>query len=220
MTEQQLRAAFVAAAEGWVGRKESDGSHREIIDLYNTQQPLPRGYKMTYKDDWCAAFVTAAAIKAGLTAIIPMECSCNKQIEQLKQMGCWEEDDAYVPQPGDLIYYDWDDNGVGDNRGVADHVGIVTGCDGKDTTVIEGNKNDAVGYRKIAVNGKTIRGYGRPNFAAFADKPAQNVPWWQADSDWVAEMGISDGQRAGDPATRAEVWAMLHRTYNKLKEER
>ena len=34
------------------------------------------------------------------------------------------ENDAYVPSPGDYIFYDWQDSGVGDNKGSSDHVGV------------------------------------------------------------------------------------------------
>ena len=37
----------VSQAKAWLGLKESDGSFKEIIDTYNTQKTLPRGYKMT-----------------------------------------------------------------------------------------------------------------------------------------------------------------------------
>ena len=40
-------------------------------------------------------------------------------------MGIWVENDAYTPSTGDMTLYDWDDNGVGDNTGSADHIGIV-----------------------------------------------------------------------------------------------
>ena len=49
-------------------------------------------------------------------------------------------------------------------------MGIVESCDGKTITVIEGNKNDAVGERQIAINGKYIRGFGLPNYASKATK--------------------------------------------------
>lgn len=215
MTEQQLRQSVVDAAESWVGCKESNGSHKPIIDLYNSHKPLARGYKVKYTDPWCATTVSAAAIKANLTNIIPTECSCSAQIRLLQALGSWEENDAYVPKPGDLIYYDWEDTGKGDNAGAPDHVGIVTACDGKTITVIEGNKNNAVGYRKIPVNGKTIRGFGVPNYASLADKPTQKEPWYQKDMEWVVENDISDGTRPGDPVTRAEVWAMLKRLSEK-----
>ena len=66
MTELELRKQVVATAKLWLGRKEADGSHKEIIDVYNSICPLPVGYKMKYTDYWCAAFVSAVAQKLGL----------------------------------------------------------------------------------------------------------------------------------------------------------
>lgn len=37
VTEKQLRAEIVNQAKSWVGRKESDGTHRVIIDVYNDE---------------------------------------------------------------------------------------------------------------------------------------------------------------------------------------
>lgn len=155
-------------ARGWIGRKESNGSHHEIIDVYNNHKPLARGYKVKYTDSWCATFVSACAIKVGYTDIIPLECSCNQMINGFKKIGRWCEDDAHVPSPGDVIFYDWQDKGVGDNKGSSDHVGIVEKVEGNTITVIEGNKNDAVGRRKLQVNGRYIRGYGLPKYDANA----------------------------------------------------
>lgn len=151
-------------ARGWIGRKESNGSHHEIIDLYNNHKPLARGYKVKYTDSWCATFVSACSIKAGYTEIIPTECSCNQMINGFKKIGRWCEDDSHVPSTGDIIFYDWQDNGVGDNKGSSDHVGIVEKVEGNTITVIEGNKNDSVARRTIKVNGKYIRGYGLPKY--------------------------------------------------------
>ena len=168
MTEQELRAKVVSTAEKYVGCKESDGSHKKIIDLYNSHKPLARGYAVKYTDAWCSTFASAVAIEAGLTDIIPTECGCEKHIQLFKNLGSWEENDAYVPSPGDYIFYDWDDSGVGDNTGAADHVGIVVSVSGKTIRVIEGNKSNAVGYRNLAVNGKYIRGFGVPKYSAKA----------------------------------------------------
>lgn len=151
-------------ARGWLGCKESNGSHKKIIDLYNNHKPLARGYKVKYTDSWCATFVSACAIKCGYTDIIPTECSCNQMINGFKKIGRWCEDDAHVPSTGDIIFYDWQDNGKGDNRGSSDHVGIVEKVEGNTITVIEGNKNDAVARRTIKVNGRHIRGYGLPKY--------------------------------------------------------
>lgn len=155
---------LVNIARSWLGCRESNGTHKQIIDTYNAHKPLARNYKVKYTDAWCATFVSACAIKIGATSIIPTECSCNKMIELLKNLGEWVEDDSYKPNPGDIIFYDWDDNGKGDNKGSSDHVGIVECVDNNVITVIEGNYSNSVKRRYIAVNGKTIRGYGVPKY--------------------------------------------------------
>lgn len=160
MTEKELRANVVATARSFIGCKESDGSHKKIIDLYNSHKPMARGYKVKYTDAWCSTFASTVAIKAGLTDIIPTECGCEKHIQLFKKMGRWQENDAYVPSPADYIFYDWQDSGVGDNTGAADHVGIVEKVTGNTITVIEGNYSNAVKCRTLAVNGRYIRGYG------------------------------------------------------------
>lgn len=164
MTEQELRQKVVSIAQGYLGCKESDGSHKKIIDLYNSHKPLARGYPMKYTDAWCSAFASAVAIAAGLTDIIPTECGCEKHIQLFKGLGSWKENDAYTPSPGDYVFYDWDDSGAGDCTGNADHVGIVEQVGGATITVIEGNYSNSVKRRTIKVNGRYIRGYGVPKY--------------------------------------------------------
>jgi len=65
--------------------------------------------------------------------------------------------------------YDWHDSGKGDCTGAPEHVGIVTRVSGSSIRVIEGNKSNAVGYRNIRVNGRYIRGYCLPDYAAKAN---------------------------------------------------
>lgn len=173
--EIEIRNHLVDTLRGWMGAKEGGGIHKRIIDTYNSLTPLPRNYRVTYKDAWCAATVSAAAIEAGLTDIIPRECSCTRMIEKFKQMGRWKEDDSYIPQPGDIIFYNWDDDGKGDCTGNPKHVGVVESVTGLVITVIEGNYHDAVGRRNIAVNGRYIRGYGLPDYASMSDSPPSFV---------------------------------------------
>ena len=164
-TGNRTRTKLLNQAKTWLGLKESDGSFKTIIDTYNSHTPLARGYKMTYKDSWCSAFVSACSIKTGMTDIIPTECGCERHIELFKKLGVWVEKDDYVPDPADIIFYDWDDvERSGDTVGYADHVGVVESCDGKTITAIEGNKNDAVGRRTIPVGAKTIRGFAVPRY--------------------------------------------------------
>lgn len=168
MTEKELRAKVVNTAVAWLGCKEANGSHKKIIDVYNAHTPLPVGYKVKYTDAWCATYVSAVAIKAGLDDIIPLECGCGRYITLAQKMGIWVENDAFVPQAGDIVLYDWDDNGVGDNKGGADHIGIVVSVSGSTIKVIEGNMSDAVGYRNLAVNGRYIRGFVTPKYSSKA----------------------------------------------------
>lgn len=164
----------VKQAQSWIGKKESNGTHKSIIDIYNAHKPLARGYKVKYTDAWCATFVSTVAIQLGYIDIIPTECGCEQMVNKFKNLGIWVENDAYVPKPGDIILYDWDDNGVGDNKGYTDHIGIVEKVSDGKITVIEGNINDSVGRRTIAVNGKSIRGYGVPKYDV--EKVATTTP--------------------------------------------
>ena len=175
MTENQLRSNVVSIMKGWLGWSEANGKHKKIVDIYNNHKPLARGYKVQYTDEWCATAVSAAFIKAGLTDIGFTECSCNRMIDLYKAKGRWEERDSYVPKIGDILMYDWQDNGIGDNVGSADHVGLVAAINGIRLTIIEGNKNESVSYRSINANGKYIRGYCLPDYASKASKPVEIV---------------------------------------------
>ncbi len=167
--EMALRTRLVQTACAWLGADERDLSHAQIIDLYNTQDPLPRGYTVTYTDAWCATFGSAVAMQCGLTDIIPTECSCFQQIGLFQKLGRWEEDDAYLPLPGDYIFYDWDFQRSFDCTGVPEHVGIVVGTSGRWILVMEGNKDGRAEYRRIRQNDSSIRGYGLPDYASKAE---------------------------------------------------
>ena len=173
---------LVALAQSWIGKNEKDGSHKEIIDIYNGHKPLPRGYKVKYTDSWCATHITALSIKCNATDIIPKECGCQEMIKLFQKIGCWVENDAYVPKMGDIIFYDWQDNGKGDNTGWSDHVGIVEKVVGNTIHIIEGNKSDSVKRTTIQVNGKTIRGYGVPKYEAEIVVQSKSV------DDWAKEI--------------------------------
>ena len=169
---------FVEIANTFNGRKESDGTHKEIVDIYNSYKPHPRGYKLKYTDGWCAGFVSAVAIKGGFTDIIPPEVSCDYMIKQFKKLGVFVENENRIPNVGDIVFYDWQDNGVGDNMGYSDHVGIVVNVSRETFTVKEGNYSNAVKDRVLKINGKYIRGFAVPKYdAEVADvsKPSEEV---------------------------------------------
>lgn len=172
--EMRIRQRIVTRARSYLGSPEGGAKHKEILSTYNNDSPLPRNYKMGEKDAWCAAFASAMAIMEGFKSIIPKECSCTRMIEQFKQKGHWQEDDAYIPNIGDFIFYDWQDSGVGDNRGAPDHVGIVAEVVNGRIHVIEGNYKDAVTERVLNVNGRYIRGYGLPDYASLCKEEEQD----------------------------------------------
>ena len=163
--ERQLRLHLVETAEQWLGYNEQSGSHKEIIDLYNAFEPLAQGYTVQYDDQWCATFVSAAAIESELTDIIP-----TRQIELFQQLDSWEEADDYMPLPGDIIYYCRSNTDmIKDCTGWSDHVGIVVGTNGNKIKVLEGNYGDAVAYRKINVDATIIRGYAVPDYSSLCN---------------------------------------------------
>ncbi len=162
--EQELRLQFVHTAENWLGCNEADETFKPIIDIYNEHSPLAQGYIVQYTDQWCATFISTVSIQCKFTDIIPTECGCERQIDLFKSLNCWQEDDAYVPLPGDIIYYSTNTSQSGDCTDWANHVGIVVGTNGESIKVIEGNYNQAVRYRYITVNEQIIRGYALPAY--------------------------------------------------------
>lgn len=178
---------------------KGESGHKKVLEIYNSQDPLPRSYKLQKKDPWCAATVTAVMIMNGYDEI--SECSCTMMVKKAKDLGIWVEDDAYVPQIGDIIMYDWQDKGNGDDQGTPDHVGIVIKADKNKIVVREGNKGGTLGNRDVTVNQATIRGYITPpyenekevleseltNIPATAEKPVEKAQ--KAESTAPYEIG-------------------------------
>lgn len=165
--EAAVRTQLVQKAITYLDSDEGSAAHYGIVDRYNAYEPLAQGYEVKYDDNWCATFVSCIAIECELTDIIPTECSCQRQIGLWMELERWEETDSYLPLPGDIIYYDWDVRTLGNSTGWSDHVGIVVGTHGPFIKVIEGNKDDAVGYRYIIRWDPRIRGYGLPEYEKF-----------------------------------------------------
>lgn len=165
-SSQELRNKVVTTAQSFLGYNEWDGSHRQIIDIYNRYGNLPRTYAVQYYDSWCATFVSAIAILCGIAdTIIPRECSCEHQINLFKKLNSWVEEDDYMPSIGDIVYYTWDGDEYTSNKNWSDHVGIITQVVSEnEILVIEGNKNDQVAYRTIWRNHPYIRGFGVPKY--------------------------------------------------------
>lgn len=176
-TETKLRQKCVAAMQGWLGLQRSNRTHQPILDIYNSHKPLARGYPIQPTDDYCAATVSAAAIKAGVPDLYPLEVSVPKIVTMAQQRGIWIEDDAHVPQPADWIIYDWGDSGKGDNTGGPDHVGMVERVADGTIYCIEGNTSGGkVARTTHPINGRYIRGFVCADFSKLADQPEPTAP--------------------------------------------
>ena len=197
MTEKELRKQVVDKFKEYKGAQKGGAKHKYLIDTYNSITPLPRGYKMTYTDAWCAATVSAIGYLCGLQDYIFPECSCSQMIKLYKKAGRWEENDAYTPQIGDLIIYDWEDGksnySTTDNTGAPDHVGMIIAINGTSMTVLEGNMGTPrqVGTRSMVVNGRYIRGYCLPDY-----KTAASVLSKQNTSPTTPSTGIVTYKRS------------------------
>ena len=171
MTEDILRYRLVKTMIAWCGGKMGGSEHLEILNLYNSHTLLPRGYAVKPNDAYCATTVSAAAIKCGIGDKTVIECSCAELIKQAKAKGWWVEDDSCTPKIADLCLYDWQDGGKGDNAGAPDHVGMVVASSEEGFTVAEGNMSGgAIGFRFMQRDGRYIRGFICPDYAAMCEE--------------------------------------------------
>ena len=224
MSEGAIRQKVVETALSLLGIREGTVEHKnQIVGVYNGQDKLPRGYRLQDDDAWCAAFITVIGILLGISDVILPECGCGKMIELYRQKGLWEELDSYIPDPGDIVMFDWQAR-EGECLGAPDHVGLVEWVKGNRIGVIEGNYDNQVKRREICVEWVKIRGFCLPDYASlvqgFSDVPES--AWYRDEVARAAELGIVRG--CGDctfapdqPITRAEAAAMMVRLYELIK---
>ena len=155
----------------WIGLSKAAGTHKIIIDTYNSYPHIAGGYKVKYTDDYCDTTISAAFIKLGAVDLIGgVEVGVERHVELFKKAGIWEEDGSVTPEKGWLIVYNWGDS-TQPNDGWADHIGIVESVGGGMITTIEGNINGGKGGRAtIQVGHGNIRGFAKPKYGE-AGKP-------------------------------------------------
>lgn len=175
----------------WIGFSEANGKFKQIIDLYNSMKPLPRGYTVKYTDEWCDTTVSAAAIKAGCVNLVGRECGCEEHVKIFKELGIWIEDGTITPKSGYVIVFNWCDN-TQPNDGYSDHIGVVESVSNGKITTIEGNKGEAVARRVLSIGNGNIRGYAAPKFAtesASSSEPATSTPVSSSSDDLSRTVG-------------------------------
>lgn len=106
--------------------------------------------------EWCAVFVSWVANQAGYIdkGIVPKFTTCRTQgVPWFKNKGLWRAP-GYIPKSGDIIFFDWQQDGL------ADHVGIVERVEGNKIYTVEGNSDDAVKRNNYTINNRSTYGFG------------------------------------------------------------
>jgi hypothetical protein len=124
-------------------------------------EPYWSWYGFTGRVDWCACFVSWCANECDYisSGIIPKFSGCISGSDWFKERGLWE-DNGYTPNPGDIIFFDWD---YGGQDGLPDHVGIVEKVENGRIYTIEGNSDDSVRQSSYPVGYYEVYGFGVPN---------------------------------------------------------
>lgn len=145
----------------------TSSENQDIVEVAKSQigniggQPYWSWYGFSSRVEWCACFVSWCANQCGYieAGIIPKFANCqNEGVSWFKTVGLWK-DAGYLPQSGDIIFFDWE------NDGTSDHVGIVEKTENSTIFTIEGNtSNDVCKQNKYNINSSDILGYGTPAY--------------------------------------------------------
>lgn len=175
-TEAEARKLF----KSWNGIKEGAECDKKIISAWNKRTGRSVKSKTT---PWCAISVASCLIQAGVTTgtsknSAGISAGCTQQMNFYKSKKRWKSKTT-KPQPGWIVYYNFKGG-----TSTATHCGMVTSTDYKKKGfmyVIEGNKNDKVGYRHCRYGKnvyKYVLGYGVPYYKAAkttSEKPVDEI---------------------------------------------
>jgi len=116
-------------------------------------------YGFSSREEWCACFVSWCADQCGYieAGVIPKFSLCSAGMEWFESRGQFM-DGSYVPATGDLVFFDWE------NDGSVDHVGIVESVVDGNIYTVEGNSGDKVARRSYPIGYGQIVGYGVPTY--------------------------------------------------------
>ena len=148
-----------------IGRSFMSEGDAAIVAVAQTQIGNEGGlkycewYGYSYRVEWCAIFVSWCADQCGYldAGILPKELNVIPYVEWFREHDQWQYMD-YEPSPGDLIFYDWESDGL------ADHVGIVEKVEDGIVYSIEGNAGDACIENSHYLATAPIYGYGTPAY--------------------------------------------------------
>ena len=148
-----------------IGRAFTVNSNQAIVEVALTQignvggAPYWSWWGLDYRVEWCAIFVSWCADQCGYldAGVLPKMEGVRPFIDWFRERGQWQDRD-YEPSPGDIIFFDWE------NDGLADHVGIVEKVEDGLVYTIEGNTGDTCAERRYPVGNAPIYGFGLPSY--------------------------------------------------------
>lgn len=122
-------------------------------------EPYWSWYGFSSHVDWCACFVSWCANECGYieAGVIPRFAGCILGSNWFKSRGLWQ-DGGYEPRAGDIIFFDWEGDGL------TDHVGIVERVEGSRICTVEGNSGDACRRNSYPMDSPVIYGFGCPAY--------------------------------------------------------
>lgn len=118
-------------------------------------KPFWSWYGFKNREEWCALFVSWCEDQCGYLkseaapkfAIVSDGADWFVLRDQWRLMGD-------TPEPGDLIFFDWEQDGA------RDHVGIVTAVVDDKVFTVEGNSSDLCRQKRYFLDDPAIYGYG------------------------------------------------------------
>lgn len=144
--EQVIREGIVKLAQSQLGKTGED---------YWTW------YGYNHRVEWCCVFVSWLAYKNGvLYSHIPKFIWVKKGVDYYRDKGELKFPKNYTPKPGDIIFFNWNNNPV------IDHVGIVEKVQNGYVYSIEGNvQYKWVKRRRLKATSRFIYAYGVPDYS-------------------------------------------------------
>ena len=112
---------------------------------------------LDYRVEWCAIFVSWCADQCGYldAGVLPKMEGVRPYVDWFIERGQWQGRD-YEPSPGDIIFFDWESDGL------ADHVGIVEKVENGLIYTVEGNTGDICAERRYTMGSAPVYGFGLP----------------------------------------------------------
>lgn len=146
-----------------IGRSFISEGNAAMVAVAQSQLGIDGGLKFcewygySYRVEWCAIFVSWVANQCGYidAGVIPKFAYCSEGANWFMEHGQWHGRD-YTPAPGDIIFFDWESDGI------ADHVGIVEYVENDMIYTVEGNVGESCVENRYYLYSSPVYGFGLP----------------------------------------------------------